>query len=148
MIGCLYKIILKVISKRLKLIMGDVILETQTSSIYGRNISDGLITANEAISWLKKNKIQGALFKLDFKKAYDYVRWSFLRHMLEHMGFGSCMISWVMWCVSTTSLSILIYGVPCEPFRIQRGLRQGESISSFFFNIVVETLSFVIHRAC
>lgn len=61
--------------------------------MFGRNINDGLITANEAISWLKKNRILGSLFKIDFKKPYDCFKWSFLKHILIWMGFGDKMIS-------------------------------------------------------
>lgn len=50
--------------------------------------------------------------------------------------------------VTTTSLFIIVNGVPTKPFRIHMGLRQGDSISSLLFNIVVEYLNFIIHKAC
>lgn len=48
----------------------------------------GVLTASEVVQWLKKKKKKGALFKVDFSKAYDSIRWSFLDHMLGHVGLG------------------------------------------------------------
>lgn len=74
MVGCLYKVIYKVLTRRLRTVLWDVISESQTCFVHGRNINDGLIIANETIYWLKRHKVLGALFKIDFKKAYDYVK--------------------------------------------------------------------------
>lgn len=40
------------------------------------------------------------------------------------------------------------HGVPMEPFRIERGLTYGGHIASFLFNLVAESLNFVINKAC
>lgn len=69
MVGCLYKIIAKVMARRLKSVMSWVVSESQSGFIEGRCISDCLITTSFAISWLKRKKKPGALFKIDFRKA-------------------------------------------------------------------------------
>lgn len=94
MVGCLYKIMSKVLVRHLRSVLGHVISETQYSFVESRSISDSLITANSAISWLKKKT--GAFFKIDFNKAYDSVRWTFLGYMLRNMGFCSQIIRWLM----------------------------------------------------
>jgi hypothetical protein len=37
----------------------------------------------------KKNNMSGVIFKIDFVKAYDSVRWDFVEEVLENKGFGS-----------------------------------------------------------
>lgn len=64
------------------------------------------------------------------------------------MGFGTNMINWLMSFFSTTSLSFLVNGVPCEPLKIRRFFRQGDPISSFLFNMVAKALNFVISKGC
>lgn len=76
--------------------MGMVISETQTGFIESRNIKDRLIIANTTVNWFKKKRKSGALFNVDFKKAYDSMRWVFLEHMLNQMSFGENMIKWLM----------------------------------------------------
>ena len=57
------------------------------------------------------------------------------------MGFGRKWISWIYWCISTTSFSFLFNGSPTGFFRSTRGLRQGDLLSPYPFLIGMEALS-------
>lgn len=59
--------------------------------------------------------------KIDFRKAYDSVR--FLDHIFLQVGLGLRMRKWINWCVRTTSISIMVNGSPTKPFKIEKGLR-------------------------
>ncbi|KAL5578759.1 hypothetical protein UlMin_011201 [Ulmus minor] len=52
--------------------------------------------------------------KVDLEKAYDKMNWSFIRLVLEAFGFHQQWIGWVMTCVSTVSMNIMLnaLGVP------------------------------------
>ena len=51
------------------------------------------------------------------------------------------------WCITTPSISVLVNGSPTAEFSVERGLRQGDPLSPFLFNMVVESLSGCIKRA-
>nr|GEW56355.1 peroxisome proliferator-activated receptor gamma coactivator-related protein like [Tanacetum cinerariifolium] len=53
-----------------------------------RQILDGTFIINEIISWCKQKKKQDMLFKGDFAKAYDSIRWNFLDDVLQAFGSG------------------------------------------------------------
>jgi len=95
---------------------------------------------SEAINWLKRGKRVGAILKLYFHKAYDSVDWSFLLFIMQQMGFSEMWCSWIWECVYTASMSVIINGSPTKPFKIGRGLRQGDPLSSFLFVVGVEVL--------
>ncbi|KAK2658233.1 hypothetical protein Ddye_004766 [Dipteronia dyeriana] len=67
--------------------------------------------------------------------------------MMAKMGFGSKWRNWIWWCISTPTLSVLVNGSPTKQFGIQRGLRQGDPLSPFLFNIVVESLGNMLAKA-
>ncbi|XP_015956350.1 uncharacterized protein LOC107480702 [Arachis duranensis] len=112
-----------------------------------RQILDGALTASEIVSWLKKSKKSGIIVKLDFKKAYDTVRCSFLEHVLKIMGFGDIWRKSISGMLNTAAMSIIVNGSPSEPFAMERGLRQGDPILPFLFIFVAEVLNQMFTRA-
>ncbi|EOY07997.1 Uncharacterized protein TCM_022315 [Theobroma cacao] len=99
------------------------------------------LIANEVIDFVKKKNEGGFLLKVDFKKAYDSVDWTFLQLVMRNIGFGERWRKWVMGCVSNAKVSVLVNGVATEPFKMSRGLRQGCPLSPFLFNIVAKAFS-------
>lgn len=95
----------------------------------------------------KKTKKRGLLFKIDFEKAYDSLNWEFLFSMLSSFGFGSKWISWMKKCLSSARISILVNGSPTKEFSPQKGLRQGDPLSPFLFDLAAEGLNILLIRA-
>ncbi|KAL8111232.1 hypothetical protein AgCh_019083 [Apium graveolens] len=85
--------------------------------------------------------------KLDISKAYDRVRWDFLRSRMRLMGFSERWIKWIMLCVTTVSYSISFQGSMVGPIMPGRGLRQGDPISPYLFLLCVEGLSLALKSA-
>lgn len=88
LIGCLYKIVPKILSNRLKKVVGSIVSKSQTGFIPGREILDGVLVTNEVIDFSKRRKRECLLFKVDFAQAYDNVCWEFLRYMLNRLNLA------------------------------------------------------------
>nr|GFA26916.1 RNA-directed DNA polymerase, eukaryota [Tanacetum cinerariifolium] len=69
------------------LVIGDIVSQEQSAFIKGRQIMDGPLILNEVISWCKARKEQLLMFKVDFQKAFDSVRWDHLDDILGKFGF-------------------------------------------------------------
>ena len=86
--------------------------------------------------------------KLDMEKAYDRLEWSFIKETLKLFRFPSHLISLIMSCVSTSSISILFNGGTLEPFLPFRGIRQGDPLSPYLFILCMEVLGALIEDKC
>ena len=78
LVTSLYKIIAKVLVKRLQSILGETISESQGAFVAGRQIFDVVLVANEVVEDYRRSNKEGLVFKIDFEKAYYNVSWDFL----------------------------------------------------------------------
>ena len=147
MITSLYKILAKVLSGRLRGVLHVTIHSTQGAFVQGRQILDVAIIVNEIVDKKRRSREEGVVFKIDFEKAYDHVRWDFLDHVLEKKGFGPRWRNWIRGCLSSVSFAILVNGNAKGWVKATRGLRQGDPLSSFLFTIVADVLSRMLLRA-
>ena len=60
---------------------------------------DCSLVANEVIDEIKRNGSSGLLFKVDLKKAYDNIDWSFLDLVMAKMRSGVKWRKWILACV-------------------------------------------------
>ena len=86
--------------------------------------------------------------KVDLEKAYDRLKWHFIRDMLNMYNFPPNMISLIMSYISGSSISVLFNGGCLEPFLPTRGIRQGDPLSPYLFILCMELLGFLIEDMC
>jgi hypothetical protein len=90
-----FKILTKVCTNSLNRIAQKVVSPSQTAFMPGRNIMEGVVILHETIHELHTKKQDGVIFKIDFEKAYDKVKWSFLQQTLRMKGFSPKWCRWV-----------------------------------------------------
>ncbi|GKA57668.1 reverse transcriptase domain, reverse transcriptase zinc-binding domain protein [Tanacetum coccineum] len=73
-------------------------------------------------------------------KAFDYISWNYLDHILDSLGFRLKWRSWIKTCLSSSRASIIVNGSHTSEFSINRDLRQGDPLSPFLFILVMEGL--------
>nr|GEY30012.1 RNA-directed DNA polymerase, eukaryota [Tanacetum cinerariifolium] len=130
LIGSLYKVVTKILANRLSLVISDLISDVQTNFLPNREILDGPFIINELLSWCKYKKKQAMVFKVDFAKAYDSVRWDFLDDVLDS---GMALV--------------ILNGNPSLEFQFHRGLKQGDSLAPYLFILIMESFHLSISRA-
>ncbi|GJX42295.1 RNA-directed DNA polymerase, eukaryota, reverse transcriptase zinc-binding domain protein [Tanacetum coccineum] len=108
LIGSLYKIIAKILANRLVGVLDNIVSEVQSAFIADRQILDGPFILNEVLQWCKTKVKQAMIFKVDFEKAFDSVRWDFLDDVLRKFGFGDTWCKWIQCCLKSSRGSILV----------------------------------------
>jgi mannosylglycoprotein endo-beta-mannosidase len=73
--------------------------------------------------------------------------WEHIDTTMGYMGFGSHRRKMIFECLPTSKLAILINNSPSKEFSLERGLRQGDPLSPFLFDIAVQGLTILFNRA-
>ena len=97
---------------RLKTLLPSLISLKQIGFMKGRQILDGIFTAQEEIDSLRTLKVKGMLIKPDLSKAYDCVSFPYVIVVLKSFGFDNRWIQWLNFFISSPNFSILLNGVP------------------------------------
>ncbi|GJU27410.1 RNA-directed DNA polymerase, eukaryota [Tanacetum coccineum] len=116
LIGSLYKIISKILANRLSFVISGLISDVQSAFVSNRQILDDPFILNELISWCKHKKLEAMVFKVDFEKAFDSIRWDYLQDILKMPGFGDKWCGWINGCLNSAMGSILVNGSPTSEF--------------------------------
>lgn len=84
------RIVSKVLANRVKPILPNIILDSQSTFVPDRLISDNTSVVYEMLHRLrnkKQGKVGHMVVKLDISKAYDLVEWEFLGKIMLKLGF-------------------------------------------------------------
>ena len=141
-----YKIVSKVLSKRLKLVLENIISIDQTCSVPGRSILDNVHLLRNIIDYVKQKNIGCAILSLDQSKAFDRVSHKYLNEVLKAFGFGDSFIRWIQLLYTDISSSILVNGHISDSFNVERSVRQGCSLSPLLYILCMEPFANKIRK--
>ena len=136
-----YKILTKAIATRLTNIAPSIIHPDQAGFIRGRSIFDQIDQTATTINYARMKEINGAIVALDQEKAYDKIMHPYLWRILEKFAFPREMITMIKTLYENAPTSVIINGVISSPFRVTRGVRQGDLMSCILFDLGIEPLA-------
>lgn len=144
----IYKCITKIIVARIKPALDSVISKEQTAFLPGRQISDAILLSQELLHNYHTNSgVARCAIKIDIKKAFDTVSWTYIIASLTAIGIPALMISWIHKCISTAHFTVSLNGGTHGYFRASRGLRQGDPLSPYLFVLAMEGFHGIMQKA-
>ena len=105
-----YKILLKILSTRMKSIMGHLISNLQGGFVAGCQILDNIIIIQESIHSSMERKQQGMVVNLDMANAFDRVNHFFLFEIMSKFGFSKRFVIWIKSCIRRPWIAPLVNG--------------------------------------
>ncbi|CAL1378546.1 unnamed protein product [Linum trigynum] len=117
---------MKCLAERLKPLMPKLVHETQTSFVSGRHITDNICVLQEVVHSMRaKSGRKGWMtIKVDLAKAYNRIRWSFVRDTLQVVALPEQFTELTMQCILTAKMCIQWNGGLTNEFSPSRGMRQ------------------------
>lgn len=139
----IYKVISKLLVAKLRPHLDKIISPSQSAFIPNRWIAENQVIVQDVLHSFKTRKTKPGLMaiKLDLQKAYDGVNWRFIQAILLHLGFNETFTNWILACISSLSFEVLVNKGKAECFKLSKGLRQGDPLSSYLFILGQEVLS-------
>nr|CAD1841683.1 unnamed protein product [Ananas comosus var. bracteatus] len=121
--------------------------QDQAAFIKGRHILDNFFCAHILTHHLKATNTPAAILKIDFQRAFDHIKWSFLQDLLLSRGFGQRWNNWISVLLGSNSSAVLLNGVPGKSFAHKKGLRQGDPLSPLLFVLCIDVLFRLVDKA-
>ncbi|OAO91334.1 hypothetical protein AXX17_AT5G31500 [Arabidopsis thaliana] len=138
----IYKLITRLISRRLKLFISQAVQSNQVGFIKGRLLCENVLLAFELVdNFHIEGETSRDSLQIDLSKAYDNVNWEFLLNILVALDLPSIFVSWIKVCISTPSYNVAFNGELIGFFNGKKGIRQGDLMSSHLFVLVMDIMS-------
>lgn len=140
------KILTKAMSLRLQPILNDIIHPDQTGFLPKRHIGDNLRTIQDVIDFTRSSGNPGILLALDFRKAFDSIRWDFILRAFREFGFGDRFLDGIGTIFQGIESCTSNAGYTSRYFSPERGVRQGCCVAPYLFLLTVEVLGIQIRQ--
>jgi hypothetical protein len=127
-------------------VLPKLINEDQSGFIRGRYIGDNIRLTYDMIEYLDRRNLPGLLVNLDFEKAFDSLSWSFMKKVLKAFGFGENIQKWIHVFYIEICSTVIVNGQASDWFKIGRGCRQGDPVSSYLYVLCAEILANMIRE--
>ena len=139
-----YKIATRAIALRKAKILPSIIHSDQTDYVKKRFIGQNIRSISDVMECCQGSKVPGIALFLDFKKAFDSIEWSFSFNALRTFGSGDMLVKWIKIFYANPQSCVSNNGVATPFFPLERGVRQGCTLSGILFVIGVELLASAI----
>ena len=139
-----YKIIACIFASRMKRVLGTLINFDQCAYLKDRFIGCNVRNIIDIFEYCESYNVPGALLCMDMMKAFDSLEHDFMWLTLEKFNFGVNFIKWIKILYYEPRFKVKNNGWLSGSYTMERGIRQGCSMSSLIFILVMEVLATMV----
>ena len=134
-----YRVLAKILARRLRPVQGALISPEQTAFLPGRNIGENVMLLQCMPHALPPSSTAVCVF-LDFRKAYDTISRPFLYQLLAQAGLGGGFLAWVQLLLHDTRSCACVNGYVSERVGFAAGVRQGCPLAPQLYLFVAQAM--------
>ncbi|OJT05021.1 Transposon TX1 uncharacterized 149 kDa protein [Trametes pubescens] len=142
-----YKLLSKLLAIRMADVAPNIVHPAQVGFVPGRKLRDHTQLARMMMHWAEATEVNGAIVALDQEKAYNKIAHDYLWRVLEKFRVPQSYICILKSLYSEARTSVMVNGTLSEPYRVTRGVRQGDPLSCLLFDLAIEPLSSMIRKS-
>lgn len=117
--------------------MQNTIGEYQCGFTRGKSTVDAIHIIKQTIEKIHEHKMEIEMLFIDFKQAFDSIRKQ-LKTVMKELQIPNKLRRLVMMTIKTTKIAIKTIKGETEVFEINKGVKQGDSLSATLFNLALE----------
>ncbi len=141
-----YKILARIMSNRLKLVLPKLVSKFQTCCVPGRDIADTTSSVRDLIEIIEHDDLESYLIKVDEEKAFDRVDHDYLFMVLQKFGFGPKFIQWIQIFYKNVHSTVKCNGFFTKHVPIKNSIKQGCPVSALLYVLAAEPLGQAIMK--
>lgn len=126
----------------------DLIHPNPAGFVPGRHIYDQIWLTKRVIELAEATERNGVIVALDQEKAYDKIEHDYLYKALASYDIPEEFISTIRALYSDAHTYVMVNGEKSEhPFKVTRGVRQGDPLSCLLFDLAIEPLAEALRKS-
>ena len=137
---CDLKIVTKSYANRLKVVLPEILCESQAAYVPGRDISFNNRVIQCARRYAVNNNLDFSIISLDAQKAFDSVSHKYLIKVMEAYEFPQEFIDVFRTLYSGLLSVVQVNGFLSQEFQVHRGVKQGDALSCGLFVLAMDPL--------
>ena len=136
----------KALASRVKKVLPSLVLPQQMAHVENRFIGESGRFIADIIEITDVLYRERFLVAMDIEKGFDSLDHTFLISVLKRLGFSNNFVSWIETLISKQEYCIINSGNTTQYFHVERGARQGNSISAYIFILYLEVLPSLVQK--
>ena len=141
-----YKLFTKALTLKLTDVVSDLIHPDQASFMKGQHIEDHVILTKLMVDYTEEQLLNGCVVGLDQEKAYNKILHAYLWKVLWKGNIPDLFINTIASLYEKGETKVMINRFLSSPYKVTRGVHQGDPLSCLLFNLTIEPLVEMLHQ--